>query len=236
MNYLSFWRPAFMCAIFLLNGAFAWAARPMVTDDANVVDPRSCQNESWVRFGHASIERWTVPGCNFFGDTEISVGANFLSEQNRNSQQLGLLQVKKRWQVVEPGQWGLSTTLGKVQSTSAAHGSVASVDTYVNMPLTWQTSQGPVFHLNLGAYHHQAARMTQATWGMGGEVPLDPRLFAIMEAFGEAGSPSKAQFGLRYWVVPQAVQIDTTMGQDTQGSSHSRWFSLGLRLLTPALY
>jgi hypothetical protein len=61
-------------------------------------------------------------------------------------------------------------------------------------------------------------------------------MFAIMEAFGEAGNRSKVQLGLRYWVVPQAVQIDTTMGQDIQGTSQSRWLSLGLRLITQALY
>ena len=236
MKVLIFWRPAFLCAIFLINGAVAWAARPMVTDDANVVDPRSCQNESWVRFGHDSIERWTVPGCNFFGDTEISVGANFLSEQNSASQQLGLLQVKKRWKVVEPGQWGLSTTVGRVQSANTAFGTSSSTDTYVNIPITWPTTQGPILHLNLGAFHHQAQRVTQTNWGLGAEVPVHPRMFAIMEAFGEAGSRSKVQFGLRYWVVPQAVQIDTTMGQNMQGPSQSRWLSLGLRLLTPALY
>ncbi|WP_350296542.1 hypothetical protein [Limnohabitans sp. Rim8] len=236
MKLLFFWRPAFLCAIFLFNGALAWAARPMVTDDANVVDPHACQNESWVRFGHSSIERWTVPGCNFFGDTEISVGANFLSEKNSVNQQLGLLQVKKRWKVVEPGQWGLSTTVGRVQSGGTVFGISSSTDTYVNIPITWPTSQGPILHLNLGAFHHQAQRVTQTTWGLGAEVPVHPRFFAIMEAFGEAGTRSKVQIGLRYWVVPQAVQIDTTMGQEMQGPSQSRWLSLGLRLLTPALY
>jgi hypothetical protein len=31
----------------LLN--YAEAARPMLTDDARIVDPKSCQLESWVR-------------------------------------------------------------------------------------------------------------------------------------------------------------------------------------------
>ena len=236
MEFSILWRRTWLCAIFLLHGAGAWAARPMMTDDANVVDPRACQNESWIRWGQTSIEKWTVPGCNFGGDTEVSVGANFLSEQDRSSQRLGLLQIKKRWKVVEPGQWGLSTTVGKVQSVSNRADAVVVSDTYVNVPLTWQSPQGPVLHLNLGAYHHQTDRVTHATWGFGGEFPLNPSLFAIMETFGEAGSRSKVQLGLRYWVVPQAVQIDTTWGQDVQGPSNSRWISMGLRLLTPALY
>lgn len=64
----------------VLAPAMAFAARPLNTDDANVVDPKSCQDESWGKKSKLSIERWTVPGCNFFGDTEISVGANFQSE------------------------------------------------------------------------------------------------------------------------------------------------------------
>jgi hypothetical protein len=182
------------------------------------------------------LERWVVPGCNFWGDTELSVGANVLSLQNNATQELGLLQAKKRWRVVEPGQWGLSTTLGRVQSPSAVAGGSPSVDTYLNIPVTWPTLQGPILHWNLGAYRHQARNVTQTSWGMGGEVPINSRLFAIMETYGETGSRSKLQMGLRFWVVPQAVQIDTTMGQDIQGMSNSRWISVGLRLLTPALY
>jgi len=46
-------------------GSTAHAARPLNTDDANVVDPQSCQDESWVKKSKTSIERWIVPGCNF---------------------------------------------------------------------------------------------------------------------------------------------------------------------------
>ena len=229
-------RLGLLSGLLILVCPLTWAARPMVTDDANVVDPRACQVETWVRSGHVSTERWAVPGCNFFADTELSVGSNLLSEPNGQTQQLRLWQLKKRWRVVEPGQWGLSTTVGRVDSPSSAAGFSPAQDTYLNIPITLPTQQGTILHWNLGAYHHQAERVTQTTWGMGGEVPLNPSLFAIMEAFGETGSRSKVQMGLRYWIIPQAVQIDTTFGQDLRGTHQSSWFSLGLRLLTPALY
>lgn len=229
-------RQGLFSALLILVCPLTWAARPMVTDDANVVDPRACQVETWIRSGHASSERWAVPGCNFFGDTELSVGTNLLSEQNSPTQQLRLWQVKKRWRLVEPGQWGLSTTLGRVQSPSSVSGASPAQDTYLNIPITLPTQQGTILHWNLGAYRHQAEGVTQTTWGMGAEVPLNPKMFAIMEAFGETGSRSKAQMGLRYWIIPQAVQIDTTVGQELRGTHQSRWFSIGLRLLTPTLY
>lgn len=236
MKHFPRWCPALFGVFLLAVNHLAWAARPMNTDDANVVDPRSCQVESWVRSAYSTNERWAIPGCNFFGDTEVSVGTNFLAARGQGTQQLGLVQVKKRWQLVEPGQWGLSTTLGRVQSPHADKGASPNLDTYVNIPATWATEQGPILHLNLGAYHHQAERVTQTTWGVGGEIPLNRRLFTIMESYGETGSRSKFQLGLRFWIVPQAVQIDTTYGQDVQGDSHTRWFSVGLRLLSPALY
>lgn len=236
MKLLSSWRLALFVVISILSGFPSWAARPMVTDDANVVDPRACQVESWVRSIHSSVERWAVPGCNFFGDTELSVGANYLSVTDEPNQQLGLLQVKKRWRVVESGQWGLSTTVGRVQSPSSVSRGSPNVDTYLNVPVTWATLQGPILHLNLGAFHHQAERVTQTTWGVGAEVPVHPRLFAIMETYGETGTRSKVQVGLRFWLVPQVLQVDTTLGQDIQGVSNTRWLSMGLRFLTPALY
>jgi hypothetical protein len=57
-----------------------------------------------VRKSSSSIERWAVPGCNFFGDTEISVGANFQSDTNLPASQYHLIQAKKRWRVLEPGE------------------------------------------------------------------------------------------------------------------------------------
>ena len=37
----------FILSVSLLNHAHA--ARPMLTDDARIVDPKACQLESWVR-------------------------------------------------------------------------------------------------------------------------------------------------------------------------------------------
>jgi hypothetical protein len=40
--------------------------------------------------------------------------------------------------------------------------------------------------------------------------------------------------GLRVWVVPKHVQIDTTYGNQLGQPEHLRWFTVGLRLLSPA--
>ncbi|MEO8441651.1 MAG: hypothetical protein ABI547_04140, partial [Betaproteobacteria bacterium] len=55
------------CAVVLvavISAAGAHAARPMVVDDARLVDPGACQLETWRRFNRDSHETWALPGCN----------------------------------------------------------------------------------------------------------------------------------------------------------------------------
>jgi hypothetical protein len=69
---------------------------------------------------------------------------------------------------------------------------------------------------------------------VGGELPLTARVIAIAETYGEAAMGTRYQLGLRMWVVPQRVQIDTTYGNRIGQPEHERWFTVGLRLLSPA--
>ena len=54
----------------------AQAARPMLTDDARIVDPKSCQLESWVRDSKHMTEYWALPACNVAENTELTIGAS----------------------------------------------------------------------------------------------------------------------------------------------------------------
>ena len=234
------------CVIGALMGAcaVAHAARPMITDDANIVDPQSCQLESWVKTSQASLERWAVPGCNFAWDTEISVGGNAQNAKVEGDSQFWLFQAKKRWKKLEPNSWGLSTTLGRVserpgrsqQLSSESLAPSSAQDTYLNVPITWALASDRFVHLNLGWIHHERLRVSHPTWGLGGEYGLTPRTFAIGEVFGESGAQSKTQMGLRYWVSPQKLQLDTTYGQPVRGGKEERWISIGLRWLSDPLW
>ena len=62
---------------------------------------------------------------------------------------------------------------------------------------------------------------------------LAPHLQLIAETFGESRNGTFAHGGLRWWVVPDRVQIDATLGSRVQAGTSNRWFSLGLRLLSP---
>ncbi|NBT66403.1 MAG: hypothetical protein EBT78_01385 [Betaproteobacteria bacterium] len=92
----------------------------------------------------------------------------------------------------------------------------------------------PIFfiHINVGGVHHVMQGTTQATWGLGLEYPLSSQLILISESFGEKKTASKYQVGLRFWIVPQRLQLDTTYGNAWQGTQQDRWMTIGLRVLT----
>ena len=212
----------------------AQAARPMNTDDANVVDPKSCQLETWVRRNRSSTEQWAVPGCNFWGDVEWSLGGQQRSEDTPWTSGLLLGQAKKRWLRLSDGDWGVSTTLGFINTQPTSDFNAPQRDVYFNVPITRALGQDRFVHLNLGWVQHNRDGSSRATWGLGGEWPLSPRLIAISEVYAETTTPSQYQVGLRFWVQPQRVQIDTTYGNVLGSASDQQWISMGLRFLTPA--
>jgi hypothetical protein len=176
----------------------AWAARPLNTDDANIVDEQSCQLETWFKKNHDSTEYWAVPGCNFGKDIEWSLGEQKQWNQQDPNGQVGHFQAKKRWKPVKAGTWGLSTTLGISRSRWGDGTADQHLDRYLNV--------GMVNHADLGT--------VRRTYGLGAERPVSASTYLIAETFGEKDQPSRYQVGLRVWLIPKRVQLDTTYGNN----------------------
>jgi hypothetical protein len=218
----------------LLCAGHAQAARPMSTDDANIVDEKSCQLEAWAKTTRTSLERWAMPGCNFGGDMEWTVGGNAQTDDGVGKTQFWVGQVKKRWVPVADGQLGISTTVGVMSTRPATAERPNDKDYFFNVPVTVPLGQDRFVHLNAGWVQHQSLGVSRPTWGVGGELPLTASVIGIAETYGEAAMGTRYQVGLRIWVVPQRVQIDTTYGNRVGQPEHERWFTVGLRLLSPA--
>ncbi len=220
-------------AVLCVNQAYA--ARPMSTDDANIVDAKSCQLEAWAKSTHTSFERWAMPGCNFGGELEWTLGGNAQTEDAVGKTQFWVGQVKKRWLPVGENSVGISTTLGVMSTRPGTVDRPTDKDYYLNVPVTVPLGQDRFVHFNAGWVQHQNLGVSRATWGVGGELPLSTKVIAIAETFGEqdTGRP-RYQVGLRVWAVPQRVQIDTTYGNQMGQPEHLRWFTVGVRLLSPA--
>ena len=90
----------------------AEAARPMLTDDARIVDPKSCQLESWVRDSKNVTEYWALPACNVGENLEVTIGGSLEGEKGHSSFANELYQIKSILQPIALNQTGFSIVLG----------------------------------------------------------------------------------------------------------------------------
>jgi hypothetical protein len=192
----------------------AQAARPFVTDDARTVDHGHCQLETFTKSqrAYAGSEDWFLPACNPFG-VELTLGWNRI-EEDRNT----ILQGKFLLKELKTNGVGFAASAGSFGGEPFLNG-IASFSFF---------DDRSVIHTNLGAIRSDIGRLT---WGVGLEqLLIAPRVYGILEAYGQTADKPTLHMGLRFWVLPNRLQIDSTIGR--QGSSpEQRFFTVGLRAL-----
>jgi hypothetical protein len=218
---------ALLCG--LLGGAAAHAARPMITDDARIIESKTCQLETWLKANHNSNEYWALPSCNFTGDLEIAAGGAVTREGGNSQTSDVMLQGKTLFKTLEPNGWAWGLVAGNL-----SHPNINSKfmgDLYAFVPATFSFHDDrALLHLNLGWTREKQEHRNAMTWGVGGELEMTASTWLIAETFGESQGRPYYQVGLRHWIVFNRVQLDATYGNRTDGSDS--WFSIGLRLLS----
>jgi hypothetical protein len=213
-----------------------WAARPMVTDDARIADPKSCQLESWVRHDrHGPNEFWAVPSCNLASNFEIAVGGNLHQQAGTARLADSLVQAKTVLRPLRTNDWGLAVSVWRSVERGLQPGSRDVASYNLNVPMTRSLRDDAwLLHVNAGLREDRVTRRTYATWGLGSELLLRERVQLITEVYGESGSRPYAHGGLRFWLIPDRLQLDTTVGAQTRFGGGERWFTIGVRVLSPA--
>jgi len=214
-----------LLAAVLLAAPTAEAARPFVTDDARVVDRGGCQIESVVkrqrRFDEA--EFWFLPACNPWG-AELTVGHIGVDSTPFGDASTTVLQGKMLLKPLETNGSGFAFSLG-VLAGSANKPYVNGIGSFSFF------DDRAVVHANLGAWRDGTAKRTRSTWGAGAEVLLmAPWLYGIVESYGTRGEKPTLHSGLRIWIVPNRLQVDTTAGLQ-QSTPQRRFATVGLRVL-----
>ena len=206
----------------------------MVNDDARLLDAGACQLEAWVRRDAGATEYWALPACNPWGNAELSFGGALTRAEGRTRFSDNQAQAKLLFKPYEPGSWGVGAAVGTARRLQRQTARGWPGDAYFYVPVSFDAgSDELVLHVNAGAAHHRDEHRTQATWGLGAEARINPRLYFIPEAFAlDRGRPF-FQAGLRFWVVPDRMQVDATYGNRLVSESRDRWFSIGMRLLSP---
>ena len=189
--------------------ASAFAARPFFTDDARIVD--NCQIETFYKQQrtYSGSEFWFLPACKVLG-FELTAGGNRI-EGDRNE----VVQAKFLLKPLEPNGVGYALSIGSFGGEP--YFNAIGSKSFLNDRL--------VVHANLGDF-----RDSGGTWGLGIEARASPRVYGIFETFGQHRETPTYHYGLRFWVIPNRFQIDSTLGNQT-GAGDRRFYTVGLRFL-----
>ncbi|MCX7960980.1 MAG: hypothetical protein N2653_05315 [Burkholderiales bacterium] len=225
---------ASVAALGFLVAEGARAARPMVTDDARIVDAKACQLEAWVKRDRESTERWALPACNFTGNLEVTLGGTRIRDAEGEQPTDVVLQGKTLFRTLEPGGWSWGLVVGTVRHPRLDRERWLLGDLYAYVPATFSFREDRVIvHTNLGLLHEQASDRRFLTWGLGTELQLAAGTWLIAEAFGRNEGRPFYQAGVRHWIVRDRVQIDATFGDRLGRGGAERFFSIGVRLISP---
>ena len=206
----------------------------MITDDARIVDARACQVETWVRRNEASTEFWAIPACNPTGNLEIALGGARTNESGETHTTDVIMQTKTIFKPLTTNGWGIGLAVGRLRHPNEPDRSFGR-DLYGYVPVSVSFADDfAVLHMNAGLLQPAGESRHRVTSGVGGEIRITPRLFFIPEVFHQEQGRPQFQAGVRFWVVPQRFQIDTTYGDRLGGTGAKQWFSIGLRLISPS--
>ncbi|MFZ2267450.1 MAG: hypothetical protein WAV95_07700 [Azonexus sp.] len=222
-----------LIALLAAQALPALAARPMTTDDARLTDAQACQLETWLHLHGSQQEWWALPACNPGGNLEITAGGALAWASGEPQSGAQVLQMKTLFKPLETNGWGIGLAAGY----AIQPGDTRSGSPYFYVPTSFSLADDRlVIHTNIGYASERENKDNRLTWGLGSEIQVTPRLYVIAETYGQDKGSAFFQAGLRYWLMPNRLQIDTTYGNQFDHLSDKSWLSIGLRIITPTLF
>lgn len=211
----------------------AHAARPMITDDARLTDGGACQVETWAHLHGSQHEFWALPACNPGGNFELTLGGALAYSDGQQESGAVVIQGKTLFKPLSTNSYGFGLAAGYASQPGSAH----TGNPYFYVPVSFSLADDRVvIHTNLGYTRERENQENRLTWGVGSEIQIADRAWLIAESYGQDKGNPFFQMGVRYWIVPGHVQIDTTYGSQFGAISDQHWFSIGLRLISPTLF
>jgi len=209
------------------------AAQPLVTDDAAVVAPKTCQLEAWTRSAHDGRAYGAQPACNFTGNLELTVSGARAKPDDGEPSSIVQLQAKTVLSPLGESAWSLGMLAGGGRDTGAPHGSSAFQLYYAKALASWYPRSDLEIDLNLGAANaHGAGTFTLAGAAIQYAVSNDVQLLA--EAFRDEPGKTNYQVGVRYTIVPDRFEAYVSYGNRFSASSGQWSAIIGIRVQTAA--
>jgi hypothetical protein len=215
----------------LLANASAHAGRPMVVDDATIVDPGMCQLEAWTQRPQGQDEAWAVPSCRI-GAWELGAGIGRIRPGAGAAYHAQALQAKTVFRPLQPNGWAVGLTI----ADQYRFGGSLDGDVSVLVPLTVSLLDDRVrVHANAGWTRLQATRRGGALWALGAEWAVRAPLTLTLETYGTQHGHAYAQAGMSVQVIPDRLALDAGLGQRVGRAGLERYATVGLTYAAPVL-
>jgi hypothetical protein len=223
-------RSARLLTMFVAATSCAEAAQPLVTDDAAVLAPKTCQLEAWVRSAHDGDEYWALPACNLTDNLELTAGAGRARPDAAKPSTILQLQAKTVLFPRVDGASSFGMLIAAGRDIEAPHGRSAFQFYAAKGLASWYPRSDLEVDLNLGAANVFGAG-TFAVAGGAIQYAVITNLQLLAEVFrGEPGN-GKYQIGARYIIVPNRVEAYASYANRFNGSSE-RSMVIGVRVQT----
>ncbi|MFO1324654.1 MAG: hypothetical protein U1F15_11390 [Burkholderiales bacterium] len=211
----------------------AQGGQPLVTDDAAVVAPKTCQFEAWVRSAGDGRLYAAQPACNFTGNLELAVGAARARPDDGEDWSLVQLQAKTVLYSLDDRTWSFGLVGGAGRDTGAPAGSSAFQAYYAKALASWYPRDDLEIDLNLGAANVYGFG-TFALAGAAVQYTVVDRVQLLAEAFRDEPGTAKYNVGVRFAIVPDRFEAYASYG-NRFGSASDAWFAIvGIRLQSAA--
>lgn len=213
------------------------AAQPYVTDDARILSRGACQFEAGKRVLRGSREEWLLPACNFTGNLELLLGRNEETDAEGTRSAVTVFQGKGLFREIKPDDYGFGWNAG-IERRRHPGPDQSRVAGYYGTLVASRAfgDEDFVLHANLGARRDREDSKAAATWAVAGEYNLNDRMALIAEIYDTTRTRRGWQAGVFFSLVPDRVELNVSVGGEARDYSNTRYWTVGLRLATPALF
>lgn len=213
----------------LVLAVAAHAARPLGTDDSDVLDRGSCELEAVLSRDKAGATRVDGKalqlGCGVGAGTQVALAVDRAKEEGlrvRGTTLAGKVSLV-------PGEEASWSASGSVQWVAATGQGNRHAATSVNLLHTRALGEEFTLHANLGHVQDALARRGATTWGVALEHAGWGPVALMGELIGDDLAAPAWNIGLRWTAVPDQWVLDIAYGQQIVGG-RPKSLSLGVKL------
>ena len=209
------------------------AGQPLITDDAAVIDPKTCQLESWVRPFHDGRELGFVPACNVLENLELSAGGSRVRASGEVS---STFQLQGKSVFVQPSgerRWALGAQAGAARDTGMPRGGPSFQTHFGRGLVSLYPTEALEIDLNLGLANTYGSG-TYALAGAALQYLVAERVQLLGELFKDEPGRGGTQVGVRFLAIPHRFEMYLSGGRRLGGAPAEAWATIGIRLQTDA--